>query len=314
MFEASDLKLNIVTAISNSETEEEISALLYSQGCNIIYRALTLDLLMAFLEENTQIITILYSPDLIIVKELNKLIARFTQHRFIKVDLINYQPTQLLIELAQTSRPVMMHKVVRQNNLYTIMGSPGSPGTSTIANHLAIYIDATIISANHHNLRPVSEKNVYKVNAEQLMEKLQPLSTQQVIIDAGSAVSLTDTLADRRVNAHWLSQSIACCSHLIYLVKANEDGITYLTEFKKDFTNLINPPKIIYLLNQQRFDRLGQMIQKQFIALVSKEISVQIPYDRRLGRVINGSKNWQYFWHNNAFNKQIGKIGNQLVQ
>ena len=63
MSEVTDLKLNIVTAILNSEIEEEVSALLYSQGCNILYRAISVNSLVKFLVSNDKAVTILYSSN-----------------------------------------------------------------------------------------------------------------------------------------------------------------------------------------------------------------------------------------------------------
>ena len=52
MLEIGEPRLNLITAISNSDQEEKIAALLHSQGCNIIYRALNIDLLTTFLVSN----------------------------------------------------------------------------------------------------------------------------------------------------------------------------------------------------------------------------------------------------------------------
>ena len=64
MSEASDLKLNLITAISNSEKEDNIAELLFSQGCNIIYRALNLESLERFLDKNQPQSNIIFSKDL----------------------------------------------------------------------------------------------------------------------------------------------------------------------------------------------------------------------------------------------------------
>ena len=288
MSEVTDLKLNIVTAILNSEIEEEVSALLYSQGCNILYRAISVNSLVKFLVSNDKAVTILYSSNFTTKKELANLDIK--KHIFIEINCENYQPEQLLADIAQVGKPALIHKLLRQEKVYCVMGSPDSPGISTITNKLANYINATIIAASHHNIRPRSDSKVLKINTEQLCEELSKNESQRLLIDAGAATYLTQTLSDRRLNAQWLSQSASSCSTLIYLIRANENGIYYLGEFIKDFSNQINPPKIIYLLNQQRFDRLGQMVQRQFADLVGASPNVQIPYDGRVGRVISNSK------------------------
>lgn len=312
MSEVTDLKLNIVTAILNSEIEEEVSALLYSQGCNILYRAISVNSLVKFLVSNDKAVTILYSSNFTTKKELANLDIK--KHIFIEINCENYQPEQLLADIAQVGKPVLIHKLLRQEKVYCVMGSPDSPGISTITNKLANYINATIIAASHHNIRPRSDSKVLKINTGQLCEELSKNESQRLLIDAGAATYLTQTLSDRRLNAQWLSQSASSCSTLIYLIRANENGIYYLSEFIKDFSNQINPPKIIYLLNQQRFDRLGQMVQRQFADLVGASPNVQIPYDGRVGRVISNSKNRYSFWYSDSFKAQMEKIGKELTQ
>ena len=312
MSEVTDLKLNIVTAILNSEIEEEVSALLYSQGCNILYRAISVNSLVKFLVSNDKAVTILYSSNFTTKKELANLDIK--KHIFIEINCENYQPEQLLADIAQVGKPALIHKLLRQEKVYCVMGSPDSPGISTITNKLANYINATIIAASHHNIRPRSDSKVLKINTDQLCEELSKNGSQRLLIDAGAATYLTQTLSDRRLNAQWLSQSASSCSTLIYLIRANENGIYYLGEFIKDFSNQINPPKIIYLLNQQRFDRLGQMVQRQFADLVGASPNVQIPYDGRVGRVISNSKTRYSFWYSDSFKAQMEKIGKELTQ
>ncbi len=194
----------------------------------------------------------------------------------------------------------------------TVIGSPDSPGISTITNHLATKLSATLIASTHHNLRPLGLNKVNQIPASQLGKMIEGFGEDQLIIDGGSTTSLTKTLADRRVNAQWLSQSISCSRYLIYVVKSEENGITYLSEFINDFNNLISTPSLICVLNQQRFDRFGQLIQKRFADLATSYPIVALPYDIGAVRAMNPPQNKYQFWRSNAFSKQIAKIGNQL--
>ena len=133
------------------------------------------------------------------------------------------------------------------------------------------------------------------------------------IIDAGSSVALTKTISDRRMNALWLSNSLASAGNLIYVLKANDNGISYLAKFVSDFKNLLNPPPIFYVLNQQRFDRKGQSIQSKFLEIVGNYPSFQIPQDHRSIRSQADAARPNHFWRSTTFNKQIQKIGNQLT-
>lgn len=311
MSEVSELKLNLITAISSSDQEEIVASLLYSQGCNIIYRAITLDGLTKFLSELKTLVSVLYSKEFGSQAELTKLIKVFKQHNFIEID-DRFDPLSLISNLAGITRPALLQQLVRLDNLVTVIGSPDSPGISTITNHLAIELSATLITSNHHNLRPLGLSNVNQIPASELGKTLEEFGKDQLIIDGGSTTSLTKILADRRVNAQWLSQSISCSRYLVYIVKSGDNGMIYLSEFISDFNNLINAPMLICVLNQQRFDRYGQVIQKRFNDLASSYPIFALPYDIGAIRAMNSPQSKYKFWRNSAFSNQIAKIGNHL--
>lgn len=311
MSEVSELKLNLITAISSSDQEEIVASLLYSQGCNIIYRAITLDGLTKILSELKTLVSVLYSKEFGSQAELTKLIKVFKQHNFIEID-DRFDPLSLISNLAGITRPALLQQLVRLDNLVTVIGSPDSPGISTITNHLAIELSATLITSNHHNLRPLGLSKVNQIPASELGKTLEEFGKDQLIIDGGSTTSLTKILADRRVNAQWLSQSISCSRYLVYIVKSGDNGMIYLSEFISDFNNLINAPMLICVLNQQRFDRYGQVIQKRFNDLASSYPIFALPYDIGAIRAMNSPQSKFKFWRNSAFSNQIAKIGNHL--
>ena len=311
MSEVSELKLNLITAISSSDQEEIVASLLYSQGCNIIYRAITLGGLTKFLSELKTLVSVLYSKEFGSQAELTKLIKVFKQHNFIEIDN-RFDPLSLISNLAGITRPALLQQLVRLDNLVTVIGSPDSPGISTITNHLAIELSASLITSNHHNLRPLGLSKVNQIPASELGKTLEEFGKDQLIIDGGSTTSLTKILADRRVNAQWLSQSINCSRYLVYIVKSGDNGMIYLSEFISDFNNLINAPMLICVLNQQRFDRYGQVIQKRFNDLASSYPIFALPYDIGAIRAMNSPQSKYKFWRNSAFSNQIAKIGNHL--
>lgn len=311
MSEVSELKLNLITAISSSDQEEIVASLLYSQGCNIIYRAITLEGLTKFLSELKTLVSVLYSKEFGSQAELTKLIKVFKQHNFIEID-DRFDPLSLISNLAGITRPALLQQLVRLDNLVTVIGSPDSPGISTITNHLAIELSASLITSNHHNLRPLGLSKVNQIPASELGKTLEEFGKDQLIIDGGSTTSLTKILADRRVNAQWLSQSISCSRYLVYIVKSGDNGMIYLSEFISDFNNLINAPMLICVLNQQRFDRYGQVIQKRFNDLASSYPIFALPYDIGAIRAMNSPQSKYKFWRNSAFSNQIAKIGNHL--
>jgi hypothetical protein len=268
-------------------------------------------LLSTFLAQNEVDLCVLHTKEFALAAEIDQLRQKYPNHRFIEVsEKVDQQ--QLMNQLTALSRPPLIHQAIRVSNLISVFGTPGSPGISTLTNHLAALKSAQIIAATHHNLRPQTSLKVEKISANELDQKLAKLGDKFTIIDAGATLSLTKTLADRRSSANWLNQTLTCSSKMIYVAGANENGLTYLSEFIEDFKRLIDPPKIIYALNQQRFDRQGQLIQKKFVELVGQMSSAQIPFDRRVDRSPGNTHGSKAFWRSSTFTRQIEKIGNQL--
>ena len=310
MLELAEAKLNVVTAISNNDDEEAVAHLLHSQGCNIIFRALNLQLLTEFLSRYDLDIIVIYSKEFLTTSHIEELLINSSSTKFIELSPgVNKQ--FLLGQLAQVSRPPLIHQLARVNKLTAVFGSLASPGISTITNHLALATSARIIAPTHHNLRPLTTAQVDVIGAAQLDKTLSDIGSDPVVIDAGACLNLTKILSDRRASASWLSQSLICAKSIIYVVKANDNGMIYLSEFVSDFKKVINPPKILYVLNQQRFDRKGEVIQAKFLELIGSQIHVQVPYDRRSEQSQTGGL--ARFWRNTTFNKQIAKIGSQQI-
>lgn len=310
MLELAEAKLNIVTAIANNDEEEAVAHLLHSQGCNIVFRSLNLQLLDNFLDNSDSELIVIYSKEFLTNSQIEELQAKFSNPKFIELSTgVNKQ--FLLGQLAQVSRPPLIHQLSRINNLTAVFGSLASPGISTITNHLALATSAKIIASTQHNLRPLTSAQVDVISAAQLDKTLADIGSDPVIIDAGACINLTKILSDRRASALWLSQSLICAKSIIYVVRANDNGMTYLSEFVSDFKKVINPPKILYVLNQQRFDRKGEVIQGKFLELIGSQNHVQVPYDRRSEHSHSGGL--ARFWRNTTFNKQIAKIGSQQI-
>ncbi len=312
MLELAEPRLRIVTAINSSEHEEKVAALLHSQGCNIIYRALNYQLLTSFLSQNEVDLCVLYTKEFALAIEISQLQRKYNNHRFLEVNE-KIEQQQLINQLTVLSRPPLIHNSGRLHNLISIFGTPASPGISILTNHLAALKSGQIIAASHNSLRPQTHTAVEVIAANELDQKLANLADKLTFIDAGATVSLTKTLADRRSAAHWLNQSLTCSSKMIYVLRANQNGIVYLTQFIADFKKLIAPPPIIYVLNQQRFDRQGQLIQKKFVELVGQESNVQIPFDHRVDKLLGSTQISKAFWRSSTFSRQIEKIGNLLL-
>jgi MinD-like ATPase involved in chromosome partitioning or flagellar assembly len=202
--------------------------------------------------------------------------------------------------------------IERLPNVTSVMGSPGAPGVSTLANFLGLILECTVVCSSHQNLRPFGNVIVKNISPENIIPILKDNSNDQILVDAGSSINLTSTLSDRRVGARWLREVVESSSQLIYVVKSNTQGINYLTEFIKDFSNLINPPSITVILNQQRFDRSSQEIQSSFKELMSGYSNFVLPFTSRIEVDSSSKQGKSSIWGMNSFQKQLAKIAAQV--
>jgi MinD-like ATPase involved in chromosome partitioning or flagellar assembly len=169
-----------------------------------------------------------------------------------------------------------------------------------------------VVCSSHQNLRPFGNVIVKNISPENIIPILKDNSNDQILVDAGSSINLTSTLSDRRVGARWLREVVESSSQLIYVVKSNTQGINYLTEFIKDFSNLINPPSITVILNQQRFDRSSQEIQSSFKELMSGYSNFVLPFTSRIEVDSSSKQGKSSIWGMNSFQKQLAKIAAQV--
>jgi hypothetical protein len=93
---------------------------------------------------------------------------------------------------------------------------------------------------------------------EKNRESVQSLNGR-CFLDAGATSALTATLSDRRSTGQLLNWALNSSSKIIYVIKPDEGGVNYLTSFLNDYQNLISPPPLICILNQQRFNAKAEI-------------------------------------------------------
>jgi hypothetical protein len=305
--------LKIVTAISDSNTEQKISSLLFSQGFDISYRALSLSNLIKFITSNSEPMIILHSNNFLSSSDLGNIVKLNNKNRFVEVSLDSYSALELLSDLSNLSQNNKIYNVERLNNVCAVIGTPGSPGVSTLSNFLALYVSGVVIAASHHNLRPKSSAKTLIISLDALSESIKSFNSSKIFIDSGSTINLTNTFSDRRVNSRWLKEVVGTSRQLLYVAKSNDLGIEYLTKFVSDLENLIDPPEITFILNQQKFDRSGQEMQTKFRNLINGSRYFILPFTNRLTQEVPLKGIKTSYWRANSYQKQIAKIGTQLL-
>ena len=304
--------MKIVTAISDSESEELVTSLLFSQGFEIAFRALSLHSLYNFINNQEDSFVVIYDHSFESKLEFRKSIKLDSQHRYIRFESKKLNPAMILSEISSFKHNYLATSIERLPNVISVMGSPGSPGVSTLANYLGLILECTVVCSSHQNLRPLGSTIIKNISPENIIPVLKENFNDQILIDAGSTMNLTSTLSDRRVGARWLREIVGSSSQLIYVVKSNTQGINYLTEFIKDFNNLINPPVITVILNQQRFDKLSQEIQGSFMDIMGGYSNFVLPFTSRIEVDSSSKQGKSWIWGMNSFQKQLAKIAAQV--
>lgn len=306
---------SFITAIVNSECEAEVANLLFSHGNNIIYRALTLSALTNYLtaHNNDEELTIIYSTDLIDKSEIARVGKTFSKFRFISITPNQFDATELIASISESIRKPMVRGRDRLDNFIAVFGSPGAPGVSTVANQVAArFQGAQLIALKSDAYRA----EISPINKLMMVEELnfsdKLLSDQSYVMDAGSTKALTSTLTDRRISGQLQDLVLSCAKRIIYVIRADTGGINYLAKFIADYQNLISPPAITYLLNQQRFDSAARLVNTQFLSIVNGKDHLQLPFDYRAAQRYPSSNRAKLFTYS-TFSKQLDLLCKGLV-
>ncbi len=304
---AQGASLNFVTAIVNSEIEAEVAQLLFSHGNNIIFRALNLTSLSDFLLQAENEFQIIHCADFAADSAIANLKGKFPQIKFTQIDA-GFDRKTLLTNLSQSMRQPLLRKQQRFPNLISILGSFGSPGISTVTNQIAARNQSsTILYAATNTVRPVINQDCNELKIENLDFTMPNIG--KCFLDAGSTKGLTGSISDRRFTGQILNWALNSSAKLIYVLKPDENGIAGLSTFLNDYQNLISPPPIIYILNQQRFNAKARLINTQFLSLVSGQIQFQVPFDFAAAQKYPTGKQWL----TSTFSKQFDLISKSLA-
>ena len=309
IFNSDGASLNYVTAIVDSDLEATVAQLLYSHGNNIIFRALNQNSLTEFLSTKATGYQIIYCPDFAQEEFINQLQVKHSEIRFTQVTS-KFDPAILLANLSQSLRQPLLRKQERLTNLISILGSFGSPGISTVTNQIAARVaGSTILYAVGNTIRPKPNSNSdgRELPVQDLDLKIQPAN--KYFLDAGATKALTGSISDRRFSGQLLNWAVNSSAKLIYVIKPDENGISTLSQFQSDYQNLITPPPVIYILNQQRFNAKARLINTQFLSLVSSQLHFQIPFDyASVDKYPTGKK-----WLTTTFSKQFDLLTKSLA-
>ena len=313
-------QLQVVTAISDSDCEDFVSQLLFSQGWSIIYRAIDMAGLMEFMEaRNGDLRTVVvYKSDL---PNFNSEILDTTANSKVKnicIDeieinshkLMTFIRGQLRLPLiansmasnsnhleASYSSPASPVPKIRKPCVITITGTVGAPGRSSVALNIANYLAATsLVNLFDADTRAPAldyfigragnnHENlnlVSLISQEKSIEVTIGKPSSVSIVDLGPLPPLTEVVNDRRWQAGFINRTLEETTTLIYLCKSNGLSLIRLEQFMSQFPVLLRSLPIIYILNQSGSTREDRALANRFLKMCEGETSFILPINNRI--------------------------------
>ena len=310
-------QLQVVTAISDSECEDFVSQLLFSQGWSIIYRAIDMAGLMEFLDARKGELrtVVIFKSDLPNFDEALIESASNSKVKSICIDKIETNSHQLMTYIrGQLRLPLIANAGLanseklgalesqqvpaeRKPCVITITGTVGSPGRSSVALNIANYLAANSqVNLYDADLRaPALEYFIGRAGKNNENLKLTSLISQEKLIDSkigdssainivdlGSLPPLTEVVNDRRWQAGFINRTLEETTTLIYLCKSNGLSLIRLEQFMSQFPVLLRKLPIIYILNQSGSTREDRALANRFSKMCDGEISFILPMNHRI--------------------------------
>ena len=310
-------QLQVVTAISDSECEDFVSQLLFSQGWSIIYRAIDMAGLMEFLDARKGELrtVVIFKSDLPNFDEALLESASNSKVKNICIDKIETNSHQLMTYIrVQLRLPLIANAGLansgklgaiesqqvpaeRKPCVITITGTVGSPGRSSVALNIANYLAANSqVNLYDADLRaPALEYFIGRAGKNNENLKLTSLISQEKLVDSkigessainivdlGSLPPLTEVVNDRRWQAGFINRTLEETTTLIYLCKSNGLSLIRLEQFMSQFPVLLRKLPIIYILNQSGSTREDRALANRFSKMCDGEISFILPMNHRI--------------------------------
>jgi hypothetical protein len=311
-------QLQVVTAISDSECEDFVSQLLFSQGWSIIYRAIDMAGLMEFLDARKGELrtVVIFKSDLPNFDGALLESASNSKVKNICIDEVETNSHKLMTHIrGQLRLPLIANTesantglanagvsdseklTTRKPCVITITGTVGSPGRSSVALNIANYLAANSqVNLYDADLRaPALEYFIGRAGKNNENLKLTSLISQEKLIDSkignssainivdlGSLPPLTEVVNDRRWQAGFINRTLEETTTLIYLCKSNGLSLIRLEQFMSQFPVLLRKLPIIYILNQSGSTREDRALANRFSKMCDGEISFILPTNHRI--------------------------------
>jgi len=298
-------QIEVITAIADADFEDFVAQLLFSQGWSIIHRAFDADSMLDFLTSRSGLRTvIIFKADLPGMS--SQLLMDYPDEPFTFISLDGSEPaahaimqkirSQLRLPLVQSPQQVVAQspepiKQVSQPRVFTVTGSAGAPGRTSLVIALAqamqeeglgrvAMVDADFrspaltrrISSSRSDKKgsaPLALIPLDPVNKPTAMPELSP--DQRVIVDLGLLPSLGEAVHDRRWQGTFISSILEATTHLLYVVRSTQESLDELAHFLKEFPLLLRKIPITYICILVGTSRELRESEARFLTLTTAE-------------------------------------------
>ena len=297
-------QIEVITAIADADFEDFVAQLLFSQGWSIIFRAFDAQTLEEFLVSRRSLRTvIIYKADLPGFKSDSIMDYENDPFTFISLDgseqaahaIMQKIRSQLRLPLVQSASPQLeQHESSDRKRgaasrltpkVFTITGSAGSPGRTSIALALGSELSAKnsqrigMIDADFRS--PSLSKRLAKASSSLSLIPLDSTgkpralpeleSNETAIVDLGALPSLGEAIHDRRWQGNLISSILESTTHLLYVVQSTDESLDELARFLKEFPILLRKIPITYICVLVGSSRELRQAEARFLALTTAE-------------------------------------------
>lgn len=298
-------QIEVITAIADADFEDFVAQLLFSQGWSIIHRAFDAESMIDFLKSRSGLRTVIvFKADLAGMS--SQLLMDYPDEPFTFISLDGSEPaahaimqkirSQLRLPLVQSPQTVVAQsreplKQVAQAKVFTVTGSAGAPGRTTLVVALAHAMQdsgagrTVLVDADFRSMaltRRVSNSRVDKKGSPTLSlipldPALKPTALpdlspdQRVIIDLGLLPSLGEAVHDRRWQGSLISSILEATTHLLYVVRSTQESLDELAHFLKEFPLLLRNIPITYICILVGTSRELRESEARFLTLTTAE-------------------------------------------
>jgi cellulose biosynthesis protein BcsQ len=295
------VKINLITALSSHQVEDQVIEVLLKHDFQLQKRLLSLS------DFDSKLISSISALRILIISDkdfgLNWREIRGESDENLSILILDVDKRFSSDEILQQANQALRgskeilptRDSIRRDSWVLFTGSDGSPGISTLALNTAqeysklaqmLLIDADLSQQSLSQM--VGERVSYQRSALNNALSLQSIASfdeiesredESVFIDVGSAPVMSQAVSDRRTEGKFFMQALNSCSHLIYIIHQDSRALYQLEQFEEFLKMFSSKLNVIYLLNKESSSSSRPLFRKSFRSKIDGKPHFFMPYE-----------------------------------